>query len=236
MPQRILALETSGREGSVAALDGEQLLGSIELDPRLRSAQSLAPAMQTLLQQVAWRPGDVSLVAVTVGPGSFTGLRVGVTTAKAFAYAVGSEIIGIDTLDVIAAQAPLEDGSLSVALDAQRGDVFACDYRVASGRATALGPARIVAADAWSAALPAGTWVSGPALEKLRSQLPGTLAVVDSSWWQPRAATVGRLAAAVFAAGMRDDVWRIAPKYLRSSAAEEKWQQKHRTTGTSTSP
>jgi tRNA threonylcarbamoyl adenosine modification protein YeaZ len=100
---RILALETTDKTGSVAAMADGNLLAELTLEPTQRSAQSLAPALQQLLQQVGWQPADVQLVAVSIGPGSFTGLRVGVTAAKVFAYAVGAEVLGISTLEAIAA-------------------------------------------------------------------------------------------------------------------------------------
>ncbi|HEX5471854.1 MAG TPA: tRNA (adenosine(37)-N6)-threonylcarbamoyltransferase complex dimerization subunit type 1 TsaB, partial [Lacipirellulaceae bacterium] len=100
--KRILAIETSGRHGSVATLGGEvgeaRLVGQLALTGDQRTAQSLAPAMQQLLAAAQWTPESLDLVAVTVGPGSFTGLRIGVTTAKAFAYAVGADIIRVNTL------------------------------------------------------------------------------------------------------------------------------------------
>ena len=73
----ILALETSELSGSVAAWSSGKLIRELDLEQSQRSAQSLAPAIATLLEEVGWRPGDVQLTAVTVGPGSFTGLRVG---------------------------------------------------------------------------------------------------------------------------------------------------------------
>ena len=82
------------------------LLAELSLDHTQRSAQSLAPAIEALLTQVGWLPRDVQLVAVSVGPGSFTGLRVGVTTAKVFAYAVGAEVLGIDTLEAHRRRSP----------------------------------------------------------------------------------------------------------------------------------
>src|SRR4051812_4115512 len=100
---RILALETSELSGSVAAAMDGDVVGELNLDPRLRSAQSLAPAIRTLLDQVGWRPQELALVAVTVGPGSFTGLRVGVATAKVMAYAAGADVLGISTHAAIAA-------------------------------------------------------------------------------------------------------------------------------------
>ena len=120
---RILALETTERIGSVAASDGDNLLLCNDLNRDERGAQSLAPGIRDLLDQVGWGPADVELVAVTQGPGSFTGLRIGLTTAKVFAYATGAALLGIDTLRVIAARTPDNVDDLAVAIDAQRGDL-----------------------------------------------------------------------------------------------------------------
>src|SRR6185369_14233589 len=104
--KRIIAIETSGRHGSVAALGGDAdaapPIGQIVLTAEQRTAQALAPSLKQLLAAVGWSPKDVEMVAVAIGPGSFTGLRIGVTTAKAFAYAVGAEVIGVNTLCALA--------------------------------------------------------------------------------------------------------------------------------------
>src|SRR5262245_27922792 len=121
---KILALETSGSLGSVAALEDERLLATLPLDPAKRAARSLAPTIQRLLEQVGWRPADVQLVAVASGPGSFTGLRLGVTTAKTFAYAVGCQLLGVNTIEALAAGTPRECSPLNVAIDAHRQQVF----------------------------------------------------------------------------------------------------------------
>ncbi|HBO44409.1 MAG TPA: tRNA (adenosine(37)-N6)-threonylcarbamoyltransferase complex dimerization subunit type 1 TsaB, partial [Planctomycetaceae bacterium] len=88
---RVLAIETTERVGTVALSEGDRLVVQRSLDAGQRSAQSLAPAVVQTLADAGWKPEDVELVAVTVGPGSFTGLRVGVTTAKTFAYGVGAQ-------------------------------------------------------------------------------------------------------------------------------------------------
>ncbi len=108
---RILALETSGTSGSVAVLEGSSQVAQLILPPGQRSARSLVPTIQDLLGRVGWEMSQIGLVAVTSGPGSFTSLRIGVSTAKALAYAVGAEIIGVNTLGVIARQAPRSIGS-----------------------------------------------------------------------------------------------------------------------------
>ncbi len=104
---RIISWETTGTAGSVAALIDDRVLLERYLPDEQRSAQSLAPSIDALLAEVGWRPAEVELIATAVGPGSFTGLRVGVTTAKMFAYAVNCPLIGVNTLEAIAARCAL---------------------------------------------------------------------------------------------------------------------------------
>ncbi|MCA9248351.1 MAG: tRNA (adenosine(37)-N6)-threonylcarbamoyltransferase complex dimerization subunit type 1 TsaB, partial [Planctomycetales bacterium] len=122
---RTLALETSERVGSLAAFDGDQLVASFELAADQRTAAVIGSAVGDLLHRASWRPADVQLVAVTSGPGSFTGLRIGVTFAKTFAFAVQAEVLACDTLDVIAAGCPESQRVLWTATNAQRQQVFA---------------------------------------------------------------------------------------------------------------
>jgi tRNA threonylcarbamoyladenosine biosynthesis protein TsaB len=241
---KILALETTDLTGSVAASDGPNVLLELELNPQKRSAQSLAPAIQSLFQQVGWQPADVNLVAVTVGPGSFTGLRVGVTTAKTLAYAVGAEILGMDTLETIAANIECHAGTssssanyheiatkkdfsrLEVVLDAQRGEIVAGSYsRSDDGWFHPTGPQRLLPIDSWLAELRPGIAVAGPILKKLQSSIPPGIMVLEEHFWHPRAAQVARLAARDYAAGRRDDLWKLLPRYSRRSAAEEKLEK-----------
>jgi len=224
---RILALETTEMIGSVAAMCDGNLLAELELNPQQRSAQSLAPGMQLLLGQVGWRPEEVDLVAVTSGPGSFTGLRVGVTTAKVFAYAVGAAVLGVDTLETIAARAPGEVRALSAAVDAHRGEVVTQAFqRDAEGWLRPSGDAELLKVDAWLGGLAAGAVVTGPVLHKLADRVPAHLTLLDPQYWSPTAAAVARLAARLHAAGRRDDFWSLVPRYFRRSAAEEKWEQR----------
>ncbi|NLE40002.1 MAG: tRNA (adenosine(37)-N6)-threonylcarbamoyltransferase complex dimerization subunit type 1 TsaB, partial [Pirellulaceae bacterium] len=162
-------------------------------------------------------------VAVTVGPGSFTGLRVGVTTAKAFAYSVAADILGINTLDAIAAATDDNVRRVAVAVDAQRGQVVAAQFsRGDDGWFRREGPTRLLDIEAWLATLPDATTVSGPILKKLGVHVPERLQVASSACWRPTAAMVARLAVRDYAAGRRDDLWTLLPVYSRQSAAEEK--------------
>lgn len=242
---RILAIETTGLAGSVAGLAGDRVLAARDLAAGRRSAQSLAPTIAQLWREVGWRAADVQLVAVTVGPGSFTGLRVGVTTAKTLAYATGAAVLGIDTLEAIAAQTPPPFDDVWSTFDAQRGEFFVARYRrtnpsdpltwrradlkptLPTAGATVLGGASvdasmIVDGVSWTATLPSGSVVTGPPLARWRDRLPPGVIAVAATCWRPQAATVGRLAWRKHLLGERHDFWSLVPNYVRASAAEEK--------------
>lgn len=226
---RVLALETTERVGSVAAMQDSNLLSELKLDPNKRSAQSLALGLAALLEEVGWRSTDLDLVATCVGPGSFTGLRVGVTAAKTLAYCAGADILGLDTLAVIAAAAPAGVDLLSVAVDAQRSQVVAGTFqRGPDGWFAPLAPSKLLDVDAWLAGLAPGTCLSGLILRKVADRVGARLTTLDPSHWSPSAAAVARLAVRRYAAGQRDDVWTLVPRYSRPSAAEEKWEQRQR--------
>ncbi len=221
---RILAFETSTTSGSVAVLEGKRVVYETLLPPDQRSARSLAPALAAALAEAGWRAQDIQLVAVTQGPGSFTGLRIGAATAKTLAYALGAQVVGVNTLEVIAAQAPVACGSVWTLLDAHRGQLFAARYRL---RASEL-PEEIVRTgacdiDAWLAGYAPQDFVAGPGVVRVAKRLPAGAAVVDPALGAPRAATVGQLALRHFIQGQRDDLWSFAPHYYRASAAEEKY-------------
>ncbi|MDX1946284.1 MAG: tRNA (adenosine(37)-N6)-threonylcarbamoyltransferase complex dimerization subunit type 1 TsaB [Pirellulaceae bacterium] len=219
-----LGIETSARAGSVALVAGDAVLAALQLPAATRSAQSLAPAIGQILSQTRKQMGEVGLVAATVGPGSFTGLRVGVTTAKTLAYALGCDVLGLDTLDVIAHQVAGDFGAgqLECVLDAQRAELFVARFEMSPAGPRRLAPNRLVASESWRAELAPGAVVAGPVLANLVARLPAGVIVADKSTWEPQAATVARLAAAAHAAGRRDDLWKLAPAYGRASAAEEK--------------
>ncbi len=225
-----LALETSSLAGSVALLAADNLLSQHSLTAG-RSAQTLAPAIDRVLKDAGVRPAELKLVAVTVGPGSFTGLRIGVTTAKTLAYAVGAQVLGVDTLEVIAEQTkprpvagvpPEPNGELHAVLDAQRKELFLARFCWQAGELVRLDENRIVAGEEWLAGLQPGWIVTGPGLARLEDCLPASVEAAPPALRQPMAETVGRVALAHYRGGRRDDLWKLAPKYLRASAAEEK--------------
>jgi tRNA threonylcarbamoyladenosine biosynthesis protein TsaB len=223
---RLLILETSGRAGLVAVAEGAVLRAVRRLDEARRHARDLAPAVAELLAGQGWRPRDVHAVVVSRGPGSYTGLRVGIMSAKAFAYATGCALIALDTFAVIAAQSPTEVAALDVLADAQQERVYVQHFTRSDAGADPqpVTPLAIRPFAEWLAQRDPASWVSGPALRGLRQRLPEGVPVVESERWDPQAETLLRLGLARYREGVRDNVWGLEPLYLRPSAAEEQWR------------
>ncbi|MCL2304315.1 MAG: tRNA (adenosine(37)-N6)-threonylcarbamoyltransferase complex dimerization subunit type 1 TsaB [Planctomycetaceae bacterium] len=223
MSERILALETTETNATVAAWEANRLL--VELRPEGRSAQTLAPAIRELLDRLGWKSRDVQCVAVGIGPGSFTGLRVGITTAKMFAYATGAKLIGIDTLEALAAGASNETKRISVAVDAQREEIVARNFQIVDGLPVSLGPQRLISMDQWwSFGREVGEDVifAGPILRRIEKKVPDGIVLEDRTRWNPLASHIGRLAVKRYEQGQFDDIWTLLPCYSRPSAAEER--------------
>jgi tRNA threonylcarbamoyladenosine biosynthesis protein TsaB len=217
-----LALETSGHSAGVAVFDDERLLAAGETNPKTRTAAGLVPLVHEALGRAGMALADVRLISLPVGPGSFTGLRVGVTTAKTLAYALGCDVLGLDTFEVIAAQSPAEVRSLRAVVDAQRQQLFVRSFASRDGNWTTVGGAAIVDDDAFVSSCLPGDAVTGPGLARVAGRLPSGVTVVDEAYRTPRAETVGQLAYGKYLAGERGDLWQLAPQYFRPSAAEEK--------------
>jgi tRNA threonylcarbamoyladenosine biosynthesis protein TsaB len=225
---RLLLIETSGRSGWVALAHGEALAGLRRLDEARRHARDLAPATAELLAARGWSPRDLSAVVVGRGPGSYTGLRVGLMSAKALAYAAGCALLTLDTFAVVAAQAPPEADALDVLADAQQDKVYAQPFeRDGAGRRPAAPLAVRRFAD-WLADRRPGAWVSGPGLARWEAHLPADVPRVGADRRDPLPETVLRLGLERWRAGERDDVFAAEPLYLRPSSAEEQWAARGR--------
>jgi tRNA threonylcarbamoyladenosine biosynthesis protein TsaB len=226
---RLLIVETSGRNGFVATAEGPTLLAVRRLEEARRHARDLAPATVELLAAQDWKARDLNGVVVSLGPGSYTGLRVGVMSAKTLAYAVGCALIGVETFAVVAAQSPKEINRLDVLADAQQEKVYAQSFTRDGDDWRPLDSLRIRPFAEWLALRTAGTWVSGPGLHRWAPRLPADVPAVEAALWDPQAETLLRLGLARYTAGERDDPFALEPLYLRPSSAEE--QQRARQGG-----
>src|SRR4051794_22577274 len=178
------------------------------LDETRRHARDLTPAVAELLAGAGWRPRDLEGVIVGVGPGSYTGLRVGVMSAKALAFATGCALLAVPTFDVIARQAPAESGTLHVLADAQQDKIYVQPFArgAADNQMKASGPLEIQAAADWLGRLTAGDWVAGAGLRKHRAALPAGVNVVAEEHWPPGAAALLEIGLGRYGRGERDDV------------------------------
>jgi tRNA threonylcarbamoyladenosine biosynthesis protein TsaB len=219
---KTIALETSSTPGSLALLDDEDVVYERQLPERERTTATFAVELQAALRQFGWRPAEVDLFAVCEGPGSFTGLRIGVTAAKTFAYAIGCQLVALNTLEVVASQAAQELQPLWAVLDAQRQQLFVAQYELRAGTLHELTLTDLVKASDWLASLPAGTIVTGTGLRNWTAQLSDRLAATPRSLWDVVARSLGKMAVRRHAEGKTNDLWQLVPRYYRPSAAEEK--------------
>ncbi len=224
---RMLAVETATLAGSAALLEGGQVIGQIALNVALTHSERLMAMVDRLLQDCRWDAGDLEGLAVSVGPGSFTGLRVGIATVKGLGLALGIPAAGVPTLDALAGNLPFADSPVCPLLDARKGEVYLSLYRWAGDRMErqwdylALPPRE---AAARLAELPAvialgdGVTTCLPFL----ADLGASCRVAPHSHAAPSAAVVGRLGYEVLKSGGGGPVDALSPLYLRPSEAELK--------------
>ncbi len=216
---RVLAVETSTLSGGAALLDDERVVGEYTLDVRMTHSERLMAAIDQLLSDAGWTARDLEGLAVTVGPGSFTGLRVGLSTVKGLALALAVPVAAVPTLDAMAAMLPFAALPVCPVLDARKREVYASLYRW-DGRgmrreweylavapddlARRLGEPVIVVGDGAGA-------ISSPFARHIQPPRRG-----------PAPAVVGALGRARLAIGDTVAVADLLPIYLRPSEAELK--------------
>jgi tRNA threonylcarbamoyladenosine biosynthesis protein TsaB len=228
MEPRLLILETSGRIGEVGVAEGPHLVHVRQLDAARRHARDLVPAVAELLAKMGWQPRDLHGVIVSRGPGSYTGLRVGIMSAKTLAYASGCALLAIDTFAAIAARASDAAHVLHVLADAQKDKVYVQRYtRLDSGSDWAAASELSIQPVAdWLTRVDENDWISGPGVRLVESRVPGNVQLVPEGQRDATAASLLPIGLVRYRNGERDDFWSVEPLYLRPSAAEEQWQGK----------
>ncbi len=224
---RALAIETAGRDGSVALVADGSVVAEAAFPGGVRHAAGLLPLIDSLLQDRGWRPADLGHLYLSIGPGSFTGLRIGVTVAKTLALVTGVRLVAVPTLAVVVENAPAEAADAVVLLDAKRGQVFAARFERTAGGWAEREPAHVDTLAAVLERAPRPVYLMG---EGLPYHLPGVMAgviVAPADLWRPRAAVVARLGVALAAAGRFVDPDQLVPTYIRKAEAEEKWDAAH---------
>jgi tRNA threonylcarbamoyladenosine biosynthesis protein TsaB len=227
-----MAIETSTQHTTVALGTEDGTLGSIELGGERANHELIVPALDRLLGWVDTDLAHVGGVAVDVGPGLFTGMRVGLATAKTLAQTLSVPIIGLASLDVLAFMHRHVRRSICAVLDARRREVFYAFYRTAPGGVQRLtefqvGPPNHLVADLEARA--EETLVVGSGGVVYRRELE---AVMDPDGFGsterafPSAAAMVELAVPRFLRDEHDGVFDLEPIYLRKTDAEIAWDQR----------
>lgn len=238
---RILAIETATAACSVAVTDGERVLAELTLEvPRAHSTR-LMPLVAQAVSDSGLAKTDLDLIAVGVGPGSFTGLRIGLATAKGLAFALDKPCVGVPTLKSLAYGTGAQMGLVLPVLDAKRGQVYAAAY-VAGDRDPAT----------WAEVVPTGHYDLPTLAEKLREIRTGlrhswqfvtlcgdaaatvaqglgpefgeVVRVAAPGLTMPRGWAVAAVGRSLLAAGAPADPDALLPVYLRKSEAETLWE------------
>lgn len=216
----LLAVETSGMQGSVAVSDGSSVLLERNLEAGQRNAQSLVSEVDRVLKELQLVPHDIKTVAVSIGPGSFTGLRVGLTFAKTFAWLNRASLVAVDTLQAIALRAPANFPAVTAVIDAQRGELFAGIYELdaISGTRRLQAPVHVATQEMLSTEFP----LTGPGLLKLRPEVAASHLLLDDSLWSPTAREIAVIGWQLAESGQLANPETLEPVYIRLSYAEEK--------------
>ncbi len=221
----VLAIDTATNCGGVALVDGEGCLAEFVSQSRVTYSRRLLAGIDWLMAEAGKSWEQVDGIAVSLGPGSFTGLRIGLATGKGLAMAAGAKLLGVPTLDALASQAAGACGLVCPVLDARKREVYAAFYRPGAdgllarcGEFLALPPERLCQRiDEPVLFLGDGL---GPYGELFRQKLGKLARFAPASLFYPRPAAVGRLGVEQFARGEFLDLAAAAPLYVRPSEAE----------------
>lgn len=227
MSIRALAIETSSRIGSVAlAEDGRSILEDT-FPHGLQNAARIVPSIDELCRRLNWTSRDLAEIYVSAGPGSFTGLRIGITLAKTLAFVTGAKLVAVPSVRVIAENAPPDADHLAIVLDAKRDQIFTATLHRNQNGWTPIQPAQLSSLAETLAKSPRPLWLIGegiPYHQKFIDPGDNQIHITDESLWRPRAAAVAHLGWTMARRGEFCDFLSLAPIYIRRPEAEEKYQ------------
>jgi len=221
---KILAIDTSTKTMCVGISDGAREW-EYDIEYATKLSRCCVPAVGRILAALSWKPADVDVFACGLGPGSFTGIRIGMACIKGLAWATGKPVCGVPTLDTIAMNAPPDSGACAVALDAKRGLFYCSVYTVTEGAVKRLMPYQLLSAADFLKAMGKKfkrldkVSLLGDGIPLLKQQLAGTgfgaMRLLDSDYWKPRGHNCVLLARRI--AGEKkglSDAFRVNPIYL----------------------
>jgi tRNA threonylcarbamoyladenosine biosynthesis protein TsaB len=226
---RGLAIETSGRTGSIAIVENGTVLAEDHFPHGLRHAAEMIPRIDQLCRAAGWAPSDLRELYVSAGPGSFTGLRIGITLAKTLAFATGAKIVAVPSVRVLAENAPAEAEHLIIVLDAKRGQIFTARLQRTPPGWSEREPAHLDDLPSMLSRAHRPVWLLGEGIPYHQSMIPANDAAIhiaSPDLWSGRAAAVARLGVQAAAEGRFTDPDQVLPIYLRKPEAEEKWEKR----------
>ena len=227
----ILSIDSSTPVAGIAVSDGMQLRGEITLNTKNTHSEKLMPLVQQLLEETDLTVKDLDAVAVTQGPGSFTGLRIGMATAKGLAQGAGKQLIAVPTLDCLAYNLVHYPGIICPIMNAQKKQVYTAIYRSTNDGLKRLSDYQAIAVEQLAEQLKAlneDVWFVGDgvaAFADVFAELLGAYChFAGGHQILPRAGTLAMLAAKRAEAQQFDDLYQAELIYIRKSEAEVQWE------------
>ena len=228
----ILAFETSAKAGSVALWQDGKLLGESYQNTGLTHSQTLLSMAENLIASCGYTPQDVTAAAVAAGPGSFTGVRIGVAAAKGFAWGLEIPCCGVSTLEAMAENLGIYDGYVLPVMDARRSQVYNALFKAEKGVLSQIKEDRAISlADLCEELKEIGGPIylvgdgSPLTYNTLKEQIPALILPPEHRMHQ-RAAGVAMVAERMLQKGELCDAAALTPNYLRLSQAERERQEK----------
>ena len=224
-----LALDTATGVCTVGLVQDRHVLAEYDISVGLTHSEGLMPQLDQMFSRTGIKKEEIDRIAVSIGPGSFTGLRIGLAAAEAMAYAWQCGVCGVNTLEALAWNIPVEGVVLAPVLDAQKGNYYTAFYEWAGGELKVLQPVEMADAETLLQQLKAcnkPVLLMGECEKLLKQDLPAGISIAPEQVRLPKASSVA-LAAEGMEALTGEFVFSLRPYYIRKSEAEELWEKRH---------
>ena len=221
----VIAMETSGQVGSVALARDDGLIDERVFEKGLRHGTDLIPTLDDLFTKHHLDRDDVGLIAVSVGPGSYTGLRVGIATAKALSFALDVPLVGVPAPDAMVRNLEPRGGAW-VLINARREHLYLSEYRAENGQWQSASDHQVIPIEQVVSRLKPDVMLLGDGVPVLAKALDRDIDAAPEDAWIPRARFIASLGFQHWRTEHHDERLTVEPLYLRLSEAEETWQKK----------
>ncbi|MGR3174770.1 MAG: tRNA (adenosine(37)-N6)-threonylcarbamoyltransferase complex dimerization subunit type 1 TsaB [Candidatus Scalindua sp.] len=224
---KVVGIETSGSIGGVAVCDGSTVVGRQTFGKASNHGKEIVSSLEAVFNEIKWKPEDIDLIAVSIGPGSYTGLRIGVTCAKTLAYGLGKPVIDVPTMDVLVRNIKDDVKHICPVIDAKRKRVYACIYDRNNSKDKRITDFLFITPEELRDILPESTLIFGDGVAPYKEIFAqGNITIEeDEKPGIAEAVNVARLGLERYEQGDRCEINSLVPLYLRKSEAEEKLEE-----------